>query len=584
MLAPLGSGHLRPLTSLRFVAAGLIVLLHVRGLFGISADFGEPFLFGQGVSFFFVLSGFILVHVYPEVSRAGAGRFWAARVARIWPAHVAALLLLLLLLPETRPAVDSAFTGGLLTNIFLVHTWNPVGDQYYSYNSVSWSVSTELAFYLCFPLLLIGWRRTWHWKLILALVIAGLMIVLGNAGHFPASDPDAQGFRTIFPLQVHPLSRLFEFTLGMSAALVWRELASRRPLGFRIGSLCEIVAVILVILLMYNTDAWADAAGLQTWIGDAGWTWLRGGGIPALGFALLIVVLALQQGVVSRALSIPLFVLLGEISYAVYLVHQILVRHYLNHAQSFTVLPPWLLLCLFIALTLLVSYLLWSLVEKPFRALIVGWWSLRIGHDPERAAGNAARSSAAHSVSSISPSVIAALVALLALVAPVVYLTMFRASIAQVTPAYAQDIALGVPKRLRNIDFGDAFVLVGSELQTNSESVELELVWQSTQRQRLDYWVAVHVVDADGKILSNFDRPQDPAAPWIEAGTLWRDIIPLSRDRLEGGSAVAIGLYRQPEGLLPVGRGPRDLKKDRLLIALDTVPRNTEPADADGKT
>lgn len=574
MTATTGSGKLHSLTSLRFIAAGLIVILHIRGLFGISPDIGDPILFGQGVSFFFILSGFILVYVYPKVSREGSGRFWLSRVGRIWPAHVAALLLLLLLLPLTRPTAESG-ASTLLPNLFLIHAWIPVEQQYYSYNSVSWSLSTELAFYLCFPLLLIGWRKTWHWKLLGSLLLVVVMIVLGNNGYFPASPPNDQGFSTIGPLQVHPFARLFEFTLGMSAALAWAALVTRR-LNARLGTLCEILAIALVLVLMFSTESWAAAAAQQTWVGDAGWTWLRAGGIPALGFAFLITVLALQQGLISRALSFPLFILLGEISYSVYLIHQILVRYYLGHERSFAVIPPIVALFLFIAIVLLMSYAMWSLVEKPFRALITGLWpAVSASSDGRRGSLRNWRDRVRMGPVMSRP-LAAALIALLALIVPVAYLTTFRASIDQVTPAYAEELALDVPKKFRDIDFGSAFVLVGAELRPTTTGAELELVWKSVKSQRLDYSVAVHVVSEDGAILSGLDYPQDPATPWIAEGALWRDIVELPADNLAGGSAVAIGLYRLPEGLLRVARGPRDWDDHRLLIPLDLKSSGTK--------
>src|SRR5688572_22687863 len=88
--------QLDPLTSLRFAAAAMIVVLHTRGVFGLPADWGEPFAFAQAVPFFFVLSGFILTHVYPNLDAAGSRRFLVARVARLWPAHAATFLLTLL--------------------------------------------------------------------------------------------------------------------------------------------------------------------------------------------------------------------------------------------------------------------------------------------------------------------------------------------------------------------------------------------------------------------------------------------------------------------------------------------------------
>ena len=97
----------------------MILLLHAAGQFGISQTPGGPFLLRQGVSFFFVLSGFILVYVYGELEGVRARTFLRARIARIWPAHVAALLLLLLLVP----AAQIAATGVRVSALFLIGTY-----------------------------------------------------------------------------------------------------------------------------------------------------------------------------------------------------------------------------------------------------------------------------------------------------------------------------------------------------------------------------------------------------------------------------------------------------------------------------
>jgi peptidoglycan/LPS O-acetylase OafA/YrhL len=368
----------------------MILLLHAAGQFGISQTPGGPFLLWQGVSFFFVLSGFILVYVYGELVEVSARTFLRARIARIWPAHVAALLLLLLLVPTARPPLDGASTGRLLTNIALLQSWTPTGEQWSSFNGVSWSVSAELGFYLCFPLLVINWRRTWHWKLLGTLLLVVLLISLGNAGLFLRTEPIAEGIRNIPVLNVHPLFRLFEFVLGMSAAVLWERLAARRPTGFALATLWEGLALLLLVVLMYASAPWAAAASQQDWVGSAGWIWLTNGGIPAGGFAMLIVVLALQGGAVSRLLSLPMLVLLGEISYSSYLIHQIIIRYAMDHSDALAALPSWAQLGLFLGITLLLSYLCWAFVETPFRALLTGrwqvrvrvaaWWARRTGH------------------------------------------------------------------------------------------------------------------------------------------------------------------------------------------------------------
>src|SRR5207249_11094077 len=93
--------RLDTLTSLRFIAAAMIVVHHTRGCFGIPPRWGDPFPLQHGVSFFFVLSGFILTYVYPSLRLSGAPRFWWARFARVWPAHAFAFVLALFLLPSS---------------------------------------------------------------------------------------------------------------------------------------------------------------------------------------------------------------------------------------------------------------------------------------------------------------------------------------------------------------------------------------------------------------------------------------------------------------------------------------------------
>src|SRR5262245_7472899 len=89
--------RLDALTALRFFAAAAVVIHHSRGLF-LPQALGGWLLAKFGVSFFFVLSGFILVHVYPELPTGrSVVRFWMARVARLWPLHLVSIGLLFVL-------------------------------------------------------------------------------------------------------------------------------------------------------------------------------------------------------------------------------------------------------------------------------------------------------------------------------------------------------------------------------------------------------------------------------------------------------------------------------------------------------
>src|SRR5262249_9177363 len=81
---------IKSLTSLRaFAAAGLLFYHQMRVILPIESNQA----FALGVSFFFVLSGFILAVNYGNMSRAEVGRFFLARFARLYPVHIATLIL-----------------------------------------------------------------------------------------------------------------------------------------------------------------------------------------------------------------------------------------------------------------------------------------------------------------------------------------------------------------------------------------------------------------------------------------------------------------------------------------------------------
>jgi peptidoglycan/LPS O-acetylase OafA/YrhL len=215
------------LTGLRFFAASAIVLHHMRDFPGISPGFLNDAILPQGVSVFFVLSGFILTYVYPALDKQGeTSRFFLARFARVWPAHVVVLVAVLVVLRRNPAAGDleSGLLLPLIANTTLTHAFVPLAPFFFSFNAVSWSISTEVGFYLLFPLLIRNFAATWHWKLLLALGVSVSAALLAShfrlQGHVgPSLSVPLEGI-----VYVNPLARIFEFTLGMTAALGWREI------------------------------------------------------------------------------------------------------------------------------------------------------------------------------------------------------------------------------------------------------------------------------------------------------------------------------------------------------------------------
>ena len=371
---------LHALTSLRFFAAAMIVMLHAQGYFGAIALLAR-FTLTQGVCFFFVLSGFILTYAYPSLDMRGVWRFLAARLARIVPLHVVAFALYILILPAWyRDSVSRGTHGARLLTLFLLQAWVPVYRVQTAFNGVSWSLSVEFFFYLCFPLLLWRWRRTWRVKLAASfLLVCGSIFVANHwLPHLPrgAAPPDVVYF--------FPPARLWEFVVGVATAHLWRYLRPRVRCGRWVGTVLEVAILAATFAVMFQSGAWAHRAGQSGIIGPGGEAWLASSGFVCLPFAALICVMACEWGWIARVLSRRPLVLLGEISFSLYLLHLIVCHFYVMHPGPFVALPPWLLYLGYGAIVLLAAYVGWAVVEVPCRRAIVAFWDRHTAPDVGR--------------------------------------------------------------------------------------------------------------------------------------------------------------------------------------------------------
>jgi len=357
-----GKQRLDALTSLRFFAAAMIVVHHSGGLFGLSKT--SCFLLAQGVSFFFVLSGFILAYVYPKLETwAEIWHFLRARIARIWPAFFVSFLIAFWLL-----SLDWSFKRGL-ANLFMISAWIPLPRYFFSYNAPAWSISTEMFFYLAFPLLIYRWEKTWLVKLVTSGIIVLSLILVSKWLHLPFYSSINDGLTIDALVYIHPLSRIFEFIIGIFVAFYWRKHVPHVKWSESRASVYEAGVICLAAISMhyYPLAKWISG----TWLGLPAAKWLYSSG-SMLAFGLLIYIIAIGRGRITAWLSHPMLVLLGEISFSLYLLHQILLRYYQSNISCFPHLPDLLSLALFWVILLLASYLMWALIEMPGRRLLLG--------------------------------------------------------------------------------------------------------------------------------------------------------------------------------------------------------------------
>lgn len=316
----------------------------------------------QGVSFFFILSGFILVHAHPQLP--SIREFLVKRFARLWPLHLLTFLLIAVFFTPPFSA------GTTVLNLLMLHGWIPIAGSVYSYNAVSWSISDEWFFYLFFPLLLRA-------KSIVPAVIGSLLLTIALiicANRFwNDSFGVSVGFSWIHVILQNPLCRILEFVVGVALGRFFVRSRGRLPaLIGRLPTMSEVVAVCLAAgaLVATTRDQWLrDGAGSWSLTGPGLATWYNQmGALPA--FAIVILVFAYARGWLSRMLSFPLFVLLGEISYATYMLHQIVLgfASKLSLRDHLGTAGAWALTALAVYVA---SYAVWRWIEVPARRAIV---------------------------------------------------------------------------------------------------------------------------------------------------------------------------------------------------------------------
>lgn len=338
---------LKQLTSLRFFAAMWVVAFDYWPSLtggGHVALVEKGYL---GVELFFVLSGFILAHVYLDEARGGRlkyGDFLWARLARIYPLHLATLgaigamgaAALAMGVPIKHPVL---VWGALPQNLLLIHAWGTTSVS--AWNHASWSISAEWFAYVFFPLF--AWAA-WGLRARPLLAVLGALALV--AAVYPAFEA-AAGFPLTRATTGWGALRIVPcFTLGCAIDLLWR----RRPLegAWRAAGLAAASVVAI------GMGATLHAPDL----------------VLVMLFGALIFGLACMAGAGSRLLTAGPLVYLGEVSFAVYMVAVPWRLAFSKAAAKLggagDVLPPGLWLLQFGGVVV-AAVLLHHLVERPAR-------------------------------------------------------------------------------------------------------------------------------------------------------------------------------------------------------------------------
>lgn len=344
--------ELRALTSVRGIAAWLVVLYHIRAsIAGLPARVVHALSYGYlAVDFFFLLSGFVIWLAWGARLREGgpgtAAEFLRRRIARIWPLHAVVLtgtvLMAVALAATGRTNPEQYPFADLPLHYLLVQNW---GLADLAWNDPAWSISCELFAYLMFVAVAgaIDLRRLSTPALVAAAV--GLLIVLH--GVFRVRGLAHLG--DLIP-QMGIIRCVLQFACGATIAALWLRWRDRSRVP-AVSAACIAVA--------------AAVPTLSGWVPETL-------GVP-LAFAALLLMLALTAGIPGNPVEGRILHYLGEISFATYLAHYPLWTAFkLVFVRNADAVPPSLI-ALYLAVVLVASVILYHGVERPAQRAINGW-------------------------------------------------------------------------------------------------------------------------------------------------------------------------------------------------------------------
>lgn len=318
---------LRRLTGLRAFAALAVFVFHLNHWNVIVLPPRIAQVGVTGVAFFFVLSGFVLA--WGTTPGLPVGTFYRRRFARVYPSDAVVLLV-----SAVVPAVVvNRDVVAALANAFLVQAWFPDPDIVYGMNGVSWSLSCEAFFYAAFPFAVMVVRRL-PWRLNWTLVVLGLALAVVAYQLYP--------YRA-YPF---PLVRISEFLLGLVAGIAFRE--GWRP---RIPTFVPWI----VLLAGFAAAVWVGYPTMNA--------------VLAVPFLVVVLHMA-SRDVEERAgwLGGRALVLAGEVSFAFYLVHELVIVNLLDVLPDIAALQIGVMLTAAVAAALLLHLF----VERPCNRFLRG--------------------------------------------------------------------------------------------------------------------------------------------------------------------------------------------------------------------
>jgi peptidoglycan/LPS O-acetylase OafA/YrhL len=286
--------------------------------------------------------------------------FYGRRVARLLPLHYGTILIaVIFILATSRPLLLLP----TIANLALLQAWVPTEDFASHLNPVSWSLSCEAFFYLCFPFIA---KMIARWNRVLIAVVIAISLITAAAVVMSFLPTVAVPL-----LYENPLFRMGGFVLGILLATSMKN-GFRSPVPLPLAlALCVIAYVI----------AFKSIPVAMSW----GWAPARVyGDLVFLPFALLLIASAATSDLRGTFawMRVPALVKLGEASFALYLIHYLLLQMFVAAFGTLSGVPGAYLIIGGIGITIIwLSLVVFQYYEKPAESTLRS----RLGY-PQRVA------------------------------------------------------------------------------------------------------------------------------------------------------------------------------------------------------
>lgn len=338
------------LTFTRFIAALLIVFFHFAGnILRTESLFINTIRenFFLGVSYFYVLSGFVMILAYGDQPRVDNKKYLTNRIARLYPLHLFTLALTVIisiLIAINYLEFFRIDIRTLILNATLLHAWIP--DASLTFNVPSWSISVEMFFYLIFPFVFNYLFRKMSLASFAVFVLLFWMAsqVLLNVFYTSSSYGGYNSADRYF-IHYNPLFHVSSFLVGILSAALFKKYSAVFSKNFDLLIVLTFAVTLIMIYLCRD--------------------YLLHNGLMALNFAIIIILIAGNTGKITQLFRHKFLIHLGNISFALYLLQNpvfILLRKIF---KVINIQDDYIILLVGLPLLLLSSHLTYRWIEIP---------------------------------------------------------------------------------------------------------------------------------------------------------------------------------------------------------------------------